>query len=218
MPGDELDEVVVSMMPGGLVKDAGLQGKPVRSEETTWSVVQAMMPLHAVAGVLHGDADIVIAGGLTEPGGEVHHGDIVGGGPGKLMPVICRQLGMTRPTALARRWWREDDVAHDAAARAPVPAGAGVHGLLGGGGDGAHEGLLDAEVSLMTLVMGARQLRCKRRWRPRPSRWCNSCGSTPMTEGKSHVVARRGGDDDLRAPFSGGRGGLRGDVGAVWTR
>ena len=37
--------------------------------------------------------------------------------------------------------------AHDAAARPPVAAGAGVHGLLlgSGGVDGAHEGLLDAK-------------------------------------------------------------------------
>ena len=217
VPGDELDEVVVQHDAGGLVKDAGLgEAGEVGGDHLVGGVGDDA--LHAVAGgVLHGDADIVIAGGLTEPGGEVHHGDVVGGDAEAHAGHLALQLRDDQAHGLGGAGGGGDDVAHDAAARAPVTAGAGVHGLLlgGGGVDGAHQGLLDAEGIVDDLGHGGQAV--------------GGAGGVgdhvhlggvvlvvhTHDEGGGHVVLRGGGDDDLPGTvFQVGRGGLRGDVGA----
>ena len=147
VPGDELHEVVVQHDAGGLVEDAGLaEARQVRGNHLVRGVGDDA--LHAVVGgVLNGHADIVIGGMVLQPGGEVHHGHIVGGHPEAHAGHLALQLRDDHAYGLGGAGGGGDDVAQNTAACPPVPAGTGVHGLLlgGGGMDGGHEGLLNAE-------------------------------------------------------------------------
>ena len=140
VPGNELDEVVVQHDACGLVEDAGLgEARQVGGDHLVRSAGDDA--LHAVlGGVFHRHADVVIAGGLDEPGSQVHHGHVVGGYPEAHAGHFALQLRDDLTHGLGRTGGGGDDVAQHAAPGPPVPARPGVHGLLlgGGGVDGAH--------------------------------------------------------------------------------
>ena len=84
---------------------------------------------------------------MNQPGGEVHHGDIVGGNPEAHAGHAALELRNHLAHGLGRAGGRGNDVAQHAAAGPPVPARPGIHRLLLGGGsvDGGHQGLTDSE-------------------------------------------------------------------------
>ena len=147
VPGNEFHKVIVQHDARRLVENAGLgKAGQVRGDHLIPGTGDDA--LHAVLGrVLHGNAHVVVAGGLDQPGGQVHHGHIIGGYPEAHAGHFALQLRDDLSHRLGSAGGGGDDVAQHAAARAPVPARPCVHGLLlgGGGVDGGHQGLPDAK-------------------------------------------------------------------------
>ena len=147
VPGDELDEVVVQHDAGSLIEDAGLgKARQIGGDHLVGGAGDDA--LHGIAGgVLHGHAHIVVAGRLDQPGGEIHHRDVVGGHPEAHARHLSLEFRDYHAHRLGGAGGGGDDVAHDAAAGAPVTTCPGVHSLLlgGGGMDGGHQSLGDAE-------------------------------------------------------------------------
>ena len=147
IPGDELYKVVVQHDARRLIEDTGLgEAGQVRGNHLVPGAGDDA--LHAVlGGVLHGHAHIMIGGGLDEPGRQVHHRHVVGGHPEAHTGHLALQLRDDLAHSLGSAGGRGNDIAQDAAAGAPIPAGPGIHRLLFGRGgvNGGHQGLLDAE-------------------------------------------------------------------------
>ena len=100
-----------------------------------------------------GVADLGIGGGAGQAGRQVHHGHVRRWHTEGHAGHLTLQGGNDPAHGLGGAGGGGDDVVEDGAAGAPVAAATGVHGLLlgGGGVDGGHEALLDAELLMHHL-------------------------------------------------------------------
>ena len=147
VPGNELHEVVVQHQAGALVEDAGAG---VADEVCRHHLVLGVADdaLHVgLTGVANLIADLGVAGGTGESGGQVHHRHIGGGHPEGHTRHLPLQGGDDPAHGLGCAGGGGNDIVEDGATGAPVAAAAGVHSLLlgGGGVDGGHEALLNAK-------------------------------------------------------------------------
>ena len=110
----------------------------------------------ALAGLLHGRADLIVGGGLFKVDGQVDDGDIQRGNAHGHTGQLAVERGDDFADGLGGAGGGGDDIVENGAAGAPVAAAAGVDRLLlgGGGVDGGHERLLDAELVVDDLGKG----------------------------------------------------------------
>ena len=156
VPRDQLDKVVVEHDAGGLVEDAGAGiADQVRGDDLVRGVADDALHI-GFAGVADGIADIGVGGFDLEVGGQVNDGDVRRGDAEAHAGHLAVELGDDAADGLGGTRGGGNDIVEDGAARAPIAATAGVDGLLlgGGGVDGGHERLLDAELVVDDLGKG----------------------------------------------------------------
>ena len=147
VPGDEFEELVVELDARTGVKDAGAGVvDEVAGNDLVLGVAEDALEV-GLAGLLHGGADLLVAGGLGSLNGEVDDGNGRGRHAEGHSGELALHLGADKGNGLRGSGGGGDDVDRCGAAALPVLLGRTVDGLLGGGVavHGGHETLLDAE-------------------------------------------------------------------------
>src|SRR5699024_3967857 len=138
------------------VEDGGAGiAQEVAGDHILVGVAQDALQL-ALAGLLHGVADLSVGGGFGQVDGQVHHGHIQGGNAHGHACQLAVQGGDDLAHGLGGAGGGGDDVGGGSAATAPILQRGTVNGLLGGGGgvNGGHQAVGDAEVVVQHLGNG----------------------------------------------------------------
>src|SRR5699024_9625582 len=138
------------------VEDGGAGiAQEVAGDHILVGVAQDALQL-ALAGLLHGVADLSVGGGLGQVDGQVHHGHIQSGDAHGHAGQLAVQGGDDLAHGLVGDGGGGDDVAGGSTAAAPILQRGTVNGLLGGGGgvNGGHQTVGDAEVVVQHLGNG----------------------------------------------------------------
>ena len=157
VPADHLHEGVGQGDTGLGIKDGGVGvAQEVGGHNRLVGVSQNTLQL-VLAGLLHGGADLVIAGGLAQVHGQIHHGHVQRGNAHGHTGQLAVQAGNDLAHGLGSAGGAGDNVAGSGTAAAPVLQGHAVHRLLGGGGGmhGGHQTVGNAEVIVQHLGDGS---------------------------------------------------------------
>ncbi len=154
VPGDKLEEVIVEFDTGTRIKDAraGVMDE-VAGDNLILGVTKHTLEV-GLACLLHGRADLLVAGGLGGFHGEIDHGDGRRGNPESHAGDLPLHFGTDEGDSLCCTGGGWDDVDGRRASTLPILLGGAIHRLLGGGVavHGRHEALLDPETFLQEDV------------------------------------------------------------------
>ena len=157
VPSDELDEVLIEGNAGLRIEDGGVGvGTEVGGNDLVVNVLENT--LHGAFGSgLHRGLDVVHGGGLLKADGQVNDGDVRSGNAHGHTGELAVELGNDLADSLRSAGGGGDDVVVNGtrAAQILLLGEAVNYGLSGGGGmDGGHETLNDAEVVVQHLRDG----------------------------------------------------------------
>ena len=161
VPAHDLDERIRQGDTGLGVEDGRARiAEEVGGNDLFVGVAEDALEL-ALAGLLHGRADLIVGGGLFKVDGQVDDGDIQRGNAHGHTGQLAVELGDDLAHGLGGAGGGGDDVARGRAAAAPVLQGRAVHGLLRGGDGvhGGHQAILDAEAVVQDLGDGGQAVR-----------------------------------------------------------
>ena len=161
VPAHDLDERIRQGDTGLGVEDGRARiAEEVGGNDLLVGVAEDALEL-ALAGLLHGRADLIVGGGLFKVDGQVDDGDIQRGNAHGHTGQLAVERGDDLPDGLGGAGGGGDDVARGRAAAAPVLQGRAVHGLLRGGDGvhGGHQAILDAEAVVQDLGDGGQAVR-----------------------------------------------------------
>ena len=156
VPADDLDKGIRQGDAGGGVENGGTGvAEEVGGNDGLVGVAEDALQL-ALAGLLHGNADLIVGGGLLEVDGQVNDGNVQRRNAHGHTGQLAVELGNDLADRTGCAGGAGDDVRGSRAAAAPILERGTVHRLLCGGDrvDGRHQAVLDAEVLMQDLGNG----------------------------------------------------------------